>query len=223
MCPSGLFFNMSFSKISDDKKGADALKQTLGLVLGLCRNAKREEIALYCENQSCLMSKSPGFLPEFGLLHGSGVENLLCADCRKDLEALKSKESDPKLSFEGPFLIRREDGYSVASLPFCDIVIPTPVENTFDWEDLLSFVKVMARRDIEAAVNIIEKERKRRHYIDWYLRGFWFGPCYSEAPSLSPTNYAFDLLKKVADDPSQPVKRHAKSLLKKLEKEQKKQ
>jgi hypothetical protein len=214
-CPCGILFNVSYFRISKGKAEEFAMKHELGHVLGLCKNPEHGD-GSHCENQGCLMYKSPGLLPTFGLLLGSRVEKQLCYDCQRDLETLKSEEVDLKLAFKGPFLIRREDDYSVASLPYCDVVIPTSVESVSDWTDLLSFLKDTTREEHKAALNKTQKSRERR----WYIRGFWDGSVNKDASLEKMTEEVVALLRKAADDPCPPVKSYAKAVLKQFEKEQ---
>ena len=220
-CPSGVFFNDSYTRSSDSKAKVLELKQALGFVLGLCRNSKSIYGQVNCENQACLMSKNPGFLPEFGLLHGSRVEDLLCADCRNDIETLKSLPPDPKLSFRGPFLVRHEEGYSIASLPYCDVIILNSVESTFDWMALLSFIKNETHEKLEFALNKIQKARDRKRIVHWFIMAFWDGSGDKGFSSMKATEDTIALLRKAAGDPSPNVKRYAIITLKKLKKEQK--
>jgi hypothetical protein len=107
------------------------------------------------------MYRSPGLLPTFGLLLGSRIEKHLCTDCQRDLETWKSADVDPRLAFKGPFLIRREEDYSVVSLPYCEFMIPTHVEGTLDWKELLAFLKDTIRDERKAALNEGQKSKKR--------------------------------------------------------------
>lgn len=219
-CPSGIFFNVGLFRNSDDKEVKQALKHELGHVLGLCKNTKHGD-GVHCENQACLMSRSLVFLPEFGLLHGSGVENLLCADCRRDIGIMKSKGSDPRLSFKGPFLSRREDGYSVVSLPYCDVIIPILVESTFDWKILLSLIKDAAREELEATLKKIQKAKVRNRHVNWSVRAFWDGSKDKAFSSMTATKDMIALLRKAADDPCPHVRHYANITYKKLKREQK--
>lgn len=209
-CPTGIFFNVTVFRSHVGVREDQVLKHELGHVLGLCENPEHCDEA-HCQHRECLMFSHSGFLPEFGLLHGSGVDNLLCADCRKDLETLQSKDPDPKLSFKGPFLIRREDGYSVASLPSCDTIIPGDVE--FDWRELLFYLKKETREGLDDIVEKIEKARKRRNYIVWYLRAHWI--------DSQDKKEEITLLTKAVDDPNPSIKRYAINMIKQLKKEKK--
>ena len=212
-CPTGVFFNAGHFRIFKGKTEESALKHELGHVLGLCRNPEHGD-GIHCESQGCLMYKDPGMLSQFGLLFGARIEKHLCADCQRDIESWKSWEIDPKLAFKGPFLIRREDGYSVASLPYHDVIVPTDVES-IDWTRFLSLSKNGVRERGKAASNKDQKSRRR----EWYFRGCWTGPPTKDASSRSVTDDASVLLRKAADDPSPVIKSMALGRLKELKQE----
>jgi hypothetical protein len=218
-CPTTILFNVSYFQVSKGKAEEFALKHELGHVLGLCKNPDHCDGA-HCRDHECRMYKSPGLLPTFGLLFGSRVEKQLCAECQKDLERMTSEDVDPKVSFKGPFLIRREEGYSVASLPYCHVIMSTHVESTFDWMDLVSLLKDMTRKDLTTSMSKIQKARKRNWHLKWSIRGYWDGSNDKDVPSKDPTEDEIAILKKATHDPCPPVKRHAIAALKKLEQEQ---
>jgi hypothetical protein len=214
-CPCGILFNVSYFRISKGKAEEFALKHELGHVLGLCKNPKHSD-GLHCKNQECLMYKEPGLLPSFGLLFGSRVEKQLCTDCQRDLETWKSGDIDPKLSFKGPFLMRCEDGYSAASLPYCHFIIPNPIENTFEWTELLSFLKDKIREKHRAALKEGHETRER----NWLIRGYWGGSFNKEVPFENAPKHKAILLRKAAEDPCPLVKNYANFALRQLKKEQ---
>jgi hypothetical protein len=214
-CPCGILFNISYFRISKGKAEEFALKHELGHVLGLCKNPRHGD-GTHCRNQGCLMYKTPGFLPELGLLFGSRIKKELCADCQKDLEMLKSEDADPKLAFKGPFLIRQEEGYCVASLPYCDFIIPASAKNTFDWPKFLSFLKDKIRDERKVAS---KKEQKSKKQL-WFVRGFWDGSFDKEISWANVPEHVVTLFNKAADDPCPLVKNYASSVLEQLEQQQ---
>lgn len=157
------------------------------------------------------MYKSPGLLNTFGLLFGSRIEKKLCIDCQKDLKTLKSLDYDPKLSFKGPFLIRREDGYAVASLPYYDVIVPTYVES-IDWTQFLSLTKD-GMRERWAALN----EDRRSSRRGWYFKGHWHDPPRKDPSSENVTVDLATLLRKATGDPCPLIKSFADFALKQLE------
>jgi hypothetical protein len=93
------------------------------------------------------MRPSPEHLPSLGLLlFGIPFKADLCDDCQSDLETHKLDDVDPNLEFNGPFLVRREGKYSVASVPYFNILIPSTVEEYFDWQKTLAFQKEVIRK-----------------------------------------------------------------------------
>ncbi len=209
-CPCSVLFNASYFRISKGKAEEFALKHELGHILGLCRNPEHSDGA-HCKNQACLMYKSPGLLNTFGLLFGSRIEKKLCIDCQKDLKTLKSLDYDPKLSFKGPFLIRREDGYAVASLPYYDVIVPTYVES-IDWTQFLSLTKD-GMRERWAALN----EDRRSSRRGWYFKGHWHDPPRKDPSSESVTVDLATLLRKATGDPCPLIKSFADFALKQIE------
>ena len=214
-CPCGILFNVGYFRSSRGKAEEFAMEHETGHVLGLCKSPDHGD-GIHCKNQACLMYESPGLLSEVGLLLGSRVEKELCADCQKDIETSKSGENDPKLSFKGPFMIRGEDGYAVASLPYCDFIIRTPEENAFDWEELLSFLKDKIRKECTAALKTKQKPGDR----PWLIRGYWKGQPDKSASRQDTTVGSVGLLRKAAGDPCPVVKNYAATVLKELEQDQ---
>jgi len=217
-CPSVIFFNVSSFKNSDGKEEEYVLMHNVGHILGLCQNRKHGN-GYHCDHQTCLMTKKPGSHLE---LHGSGVENLLCADCRKDLETLKTQNSDPNLVFKGPFLIRREDGYSVASLPYCDMIMSTSEEAKLYWPAFLLFLKRFTGTEGIMSASFIKGTRYRQWDIRWHIRGFWDPSYFKDNSSKSAMEGVMAFLEKATHDPCPHVKKYATAVLKKLKKEQKK-
>ncbi len=74
-----------------------------GHALGLVRGARGD--GAHCPDDACLLR--PG-----------GTDDLpLCAACDADLRAARERPADPKLSFAGPVLVRREPTHAVLRLP----------------------------------------------------------------------------------------------------------
>ncbi len=74
-----------------------------GHALGLVRGARGD--GAHCPDDACLLR--PG-----------GTDDLpLCAPCDADLRAARDRPADPKLSFVGPVLIRREPTHAILRLP----------------------------------------------------------------------------------------------------------
>lgn len=206
-CPCGIFCN-------EGKAKEFALKHEAGHVLGLCKNTAHGDGA-HCRNRGCLMRARRGLFWSLGSLVGSQMDQL-CADCRHDLELWESDHVEPNIVFKGLFLIRREDGYSVASLPFCDLIIPSPVENVLDWKETLSHIKDKIQEAQKAALNEDSESKKTM----WYVKGI-YNPHNNNTSSGNMTD-ELAILKRAADDPSPPVKNYAIGKLKEFEQEQQK-
>ena len=116
-CPCGILFDAGYFRASRGEAEEFSLKHELGHVCGLCKNPEHGDGA-HCTNKGCLMNPSPSFLAGFGLLIGVPLKGQLCANCISDLQASKSEEIDPKLSFEGPFWFA---GRTAIPLPLCPI------------------------------------------------------------------------------------------------------
>ena len=196
-CPCGILFDAGYFRISKGKAEEFSLKHELGHVLGLCKNPNHGDGA-HCKNQGCLMYKDPGLLPSFGLLLDSRVEKQLCADCQRDIETWKSGDTDPKLSFKGPFLIRRETGYCVASLPYCDLIIPSTMVDNFDWQDALAKFKEITK----------EQDYGEYRKEDFYHIRSIFRPDDTEEVLRGMIDYQ-DILTKAAKDPNPFVRNYS--------------
>lgn len=213
-CPCGIFCDVGYFRVSKGKAETFALKHELGHVLGLCKNTAHGNRA-HCLNNGCLMNASLGLFSQLGLFVGFPIDRQLCTDCRRDLEMYKTEDVGSNLVFKGPFLIRREDGYSVASLPYCDLIIPAPVESVFDWKDALSHIKNKMKEAYRIALNEDRESKKVR----WYVRGLYSPPNKDASPESVIDKLS--ILTRAADDPSPPVKSYAIDELKKLKEKQK--
>ncbi|MCY2932204.1 MAG: hypothetical protein NTV86_22450 [Planctomycetota bacterium] len=124
------------------------LRHEAGHVLGLCRNPKHGNGA-HCTNESCLMWARVVATVSIGkaIFGGDPVTEppkKLCEACRADLLSIRRAAPPSGMAFTGPFLVRKEEQYTVASLPafhYLDLGGPKG-----SWEELLS----VARREYEA-------------------------------------------------------------------------
>lgn len=197
-CPSTIFYNTDYVKSRIKQCAPFALSHEAGHVLGLCQNKSHGD-GSHCKNYNCLMNSSPGLLEEIGLIFGLPIKKQLCDDCRMDLANYKSESVDPNLTFVGPFLMRKEDGYSVATLPYCWMLIPQALEKKFDWH--------------EALANIKEQyfEKKYRYFYKATLM------LKSEDGSPPDMNFFRDTLVKASDDSDPQVSQYAAKELERLE------
>jgi len=213
-CPCGIFLDVGYLRIFKSKAKKFMLKHEAGHVLGLCKNTAHGDGA-HCLNNGCLMNASLDLFSQLGLFVGFPIDRQLCTDCRRDLEMYKTEDVGSNLVFKGPFLIRREDGYSVASLPYCDWIIPAPVESVLDWKDALSHIKDKIKEAYRIALNEYRESKKVR----WYVRGLYGLP--NEDASPESVIDKLSILTRAADDPSPLVKSYAIDELKKLKEKQK--
>jgi hypothetical protein len=213
-CPCMIFFDVGYFHITKGKTEMSALKHESGHVLGLCKNTTHCDGA-HCRNHGCVMCAMPDLLSQVALLVGSGLDWQLCADCRHDLEVWRSEDVDPNLVFKGPFLIRREDGYFVASLPYCDLIILSPMEDMFDWQEVLLQIKEQIRQAYRRKDSKEYRESKKAlcHIATIYI------PATKGVLPLSTTE-ALAILTKAADDPCPLIRRVANTGLKELRKRQ---
>jgi len=104
----------------------------LGHILGLCKNRSHGDGA-HCSNEYCAMG--PGIAPMRTWLFGISPPNACdqyCEDCQRDIEEAKELSTDARGSFRGPFYVRQEDGYYVATLPFL-IKLSLAELDAMDW------------------------------------------------------------------------------------------
>ena len=124
---------------------AFAVKHEAGHVLGLCRNRAHGEGG-HCNDKGCLMRSTPGFWnTRWSKWLQEELQGQLCSDCRQDLASSKLESVGGKLSFQGPFLMRHEAGYSIAMLPGFFGLVPAESLPMFDWSETLSAMKTGIR------------------------------------------------------------------------------
>jgi len=123
------------------------LEHEAGHVLGLGQNKSHGD-GVHCRNRGCLLRPSEEIESEvvraLAAPAGIKIRRHLCRDCLHDLETAKAMEADDRLSFAGPFLVRRAEGYAVARLPNCEI-IELDEEPTIQWQETLAYVKRQMR------------------------------------------------------------------------------
>lgn len=208
-CPSAIRYNVNYGRSRQDQVAQFVLKHEAGHVLGLTRSTAHGDGA-HCSNSRCLMNASPGWRSGFfGLILGIRIERELCADCRDDLELAKSENVDPELEFKGPFLIRRENGYSVASLPSRHILLPQSVEDRFEWRDVLARLKEGIRA---SDLRECAKNRTCLHFYAWRYAD-------KDGSRQHMIDYTA-MLAKAANDPCPFISREAAAALEKLKQEE---
>lgn len=211
-CPTGIFFNIDYARYFPDATRLYMIRHEAGHVLGLCRNTAHGDGA-HCAKYGCLMYPMPDWLSQVGgNVHLYFREHRLCADCEQDLSVCRQGSPDESLSFAGPFLIRKADGYCVASLPSCGILIGSPTPDVFDWRKALFQAKAGIR---QSAPSGSHKRRLSRtdHLMHWAT--FYGRPEKSMSPEDLEQKVA--ILTKALNDPSPGVRRVAAAHLKKRE------
>jgi hypothetical protein len=209
-CPSAIFWNVDYARSWPDQTRIDMLRHELGHILGLCRNTAHGDGA-HCDKQGCLMFPTPDMLSQIGgLVHLYFREHRLCKDCMRDLELAAEAPCDENLSFAGPFLMRREDGYSVASMAFCEIVLAHPIPAPFDWRETLKRAKAGL---IEATERTQHRDGDLKEYHEGTLRAFFGAPQTGTLTEELEQDIA--VLSQATNDPSAGVRRFASDMLKK--------
>ena len=144
-CPSSIFYDAEYAPKWNEQVAVPCLQHEAGHILGLSRNTDHGD-GMHCGNRGCLMRPSPDLLSNIGVLFGASWKPSLCSACGRDLQATKSEGTDGELSFVGPFLVRREDGYSVVSMSGWHVIAVGPVDEVFDWRKALPDMKATIRK-----------------------------------------------------------------------------
>jgi len=138
-CPTTIFYNTGRLRQLPDCIHVDRLRHEAGHVLGLCHNRSHGD-GVHCRSYGCLMRRKAEELSSLTRIVGAHLGLKpdpcpLCQHCLRDLGAPRAADRDESLSFAGPFLVRREEGYAVVRLPQCELVMPS--EGTFEWREAL--------------------------------------------------------------------------------------
>jgi len=211
LCPAGILINVDYGDFFPDALAIHIIRHESGHVLGLCQNTAHGDGA-HCTKYGCLMYPMPDWQSQFGgMVHLYFREHPLCDDCEQDLSAWRQGPPDENLSFAGPFLVRQADGYCVASLPFCDLLIASPTPGVFDWRKALSQTKAGIRQSVPGSDKC--RLSKNDHLLYW--ANFYGRPEKNMPPEEVEQNVA--ILTKALNDPSPGVRRVAAAQLKKRE------
>ena len=206
-CPSTVFWNTDCGRYFPDEGKRHFLRHELGHILGLCQNTDHGDGA-HCDTYGCLMSPGPDLLSSLGgMVHLYYREHRLCEDCQRDLELARRAARDDNLSFAGPFLVRQEDGYCVASVPYCDTLVGASAPEEFDWGKALAQAKAGVRQVLREA----EKEG-RDLKCEVGMASFYDRPMVETDPLDLERDIA--VLSKATHDPSILLSRFASRMLK---------
>jgi len=143
-CPTTIFYNVDYGRHLPDRTHMDWLRHEAGHILGLGRNRDHGD-GEHCRNYNCLMRPGTENLTALARTLGTpfGIKfapRPLCTDCLRDIELLKATDVSQNLSFQGPFLVRRENGYAIVRLPQCDFIAMDDT-GPRDWRDTLERAK----------------------------------------------------------------------------------
>jgi len=113
--PCAIYIDVAWEPLLHKRAGARMAQHEAGHILGLCKNTSHGDGA-HCRNKGCPMG-GVTFSTSRWLFGLPPTAQQLCQDCLDDLTAARQSGPDGHLSFSGPALVRRENGYFVASLP----------------------------------------------------------------------------------------------------------
>jgi hypothetical protein len=208
-CPSSVFWNVDYARTFPKQTKVDMLRHELCHILGLCRNTAHSDGA-HCRRHGCLMHPTPDVLSQWaGMVHLYYREHRLCQDCRRDLEVARQAPLDETLSFAGPFLLRRAEGYAVASLPFFETIIGDAALSQFAWKRVLEHAKTGARLSWR---NALDEGGDPKTNHESTTISFYGRPQTETRPERLEQDIA--ILSRVATDPSPHVSRFASRILK---------
>jgi len=133
--PAAIYMDTRYIKKHHLRKyEAQLLLHEVGHILGLTWSQKRgDDWHCHCRDKSCLMYESyrVTILP-----FQKDRQKDFCELCKGDLEAARAGETDPRLKFMGPVMVRSEQDYHVLSLPAFVKLHFGPLE-LIKWQDVL--------------------------------------------------------------------------------------
>ena len=132
----------------------------LGHILGLSKNTNHGDGA-HCRNENCVMFPQilVGMRTWLFGIPPEKRQDKFCDDCLSDIEVTKKNQSDGKLHFLGPLLVRREEGYTVATAPYITGLSFEPDEQVF----LELFTR--AKKLSKAHTNLLENQPGARLHL----------------------------------------------------------
>ena len=116
--PCAIFVDRNYNEAGfGDVLGGLILQHEAAHLVGAARDPSHGDGA-HCRNQGCLMNPAFEYVPELIALGGAPTaQTALCPDCLQDMAQWRATPAAGNLRFKGPFLVRRELGYSVMTLP----------------------------------------------------------------------------------------------------------
>ena len=208
-CPTAMFIDLAANQNDPDGRIMHIIRHEAGHIVGLCKNRAHSN-GTHCSNKRCLMAKSLDLASQFNSIFFKRFKPPpLCDECHKDIELLKSEESEDKMSFDGPFLVRKEDGYRIYSLPRLYIIIPFESGRQFNWREALRKVKRNARQTFSQTEYKKLSLSSREAFV--ICNVYW-------PEGNIETNTKLAILERIATDPS-PIVRTLIQRIKKQAKE----
>ncbi|HIJ52961.1 MAG TPA: hypothetical protein HPP66_07365 [Planctomycetes bacterium] len=133
--PAAIYMDTRYIKKHHlSKYEAQLLLHEVGHILGLTWSQKRgDDWHCHCRDKSCLMYESYKVTT---LPFQRDRQKDFCKLCKADLEAARAGETDPRLKFCGPVMVRSEQNYHVLSLPAFVKLHFGPLE-LIKWQDVL--------------------------------------------------------------------------------------
>ena len=150
--PCGIIVNMSRIKPDMSWAWPKVLMHEGGHVLGLYRRKMDSDKIVHCKNKKCLMYENVAATWSLSkLLSGKDAfvnkgATELCDECKQGLLEIKKSKIACKMDFKGPFLVRKEDGYFVMTLPSHLHLGLGPVD--IDWHEILKLARKLSTEQL---------------------------------------------------------------------------
>jgi hypothetical protein len=116
--PCAIFVDRNYNQAGfGDVLGGLILKHEAAHLAGAARSHSHGDGA-HCRNRNCLMNPSFTYVPEM-IAQGRvpTPQTDFCKDCLADMALWRTTPTPSNLRFNGPFLTRKENGYTVLTLP----------------------------------------------------------------------------------------------------------
>jgi len=116
--PSAIFVDRNYNQGGfGDVLGGLILQHEAGHLVGAARNPAHGDGA-HCRIADCLMNPVFNYVPGLAAVGETPTpQTALCDACLQDTSRWRSTPAPGNLRFRGPFLVRRESGYTVMTLP----------------------------------------------------------------------------------------------------------
>ena len=196
-CPTAMFIDFAAYHNDPDGRIMHNIRHEAGHIVGLCKHRTHSN-GIHCSNNRCLMAKCPDLASQFNSVFLKRFKpHSLCDECCKDIELLKLDKTEDKMSFDGPFLVRKEDGYRLYSLPRSYTIIPSECGRQFNWRESLKKMKRNANQTFSQ--NTFEKLSLSSQEAFVFFNIYW-------PEGNTETNTKLAILERIATDPSPIVR-----------------